>query len=71
MSTRLSIAMLMGGLAATVLFGVGATIVLSVPSLAEHAQILLPIVICLSFGLRPFALLGNRAKTASTVFAAS
>ena len=53
MSTRFSIALLLSGLVSTVLFGVGAIAVLSIPRLADNAQILLPIVILLSFVFAP------------------
>lgn len=36
-----------------VLFGMGAILVLAVPSLAAHAKYLIPLVIVLSFGLTP------------------
>ncbi len=53
MSTRFSIAVLLYGLVSSVLFGVGATTVLSIPSLSAHAALLLPIVIVMSFLLAP------------------
>jgi hypothetical protein len=53
MSTRFSIALLLFGLVSSVLFGVGATTVLSIPSLSVHAALLLPIVIVASFILAP------------------
>ena len=53
MSTRFSIALLLCGLVSSVLFGVGATTVLSIPSLSAHAALLLPIVIVASFILAP------------------
>lgn len=53
MSTRMSIALLLFGLVSSVLFGVGATTVLSIPSLSAHAALLLPIVIVTSFLLTP------------------
>ena len=53
MSTRFSIALLLCGLVSSVLFGVGATTVLSIPSLSAHASLLLPIVIAASFILSP------------------
>lgn len=37
-----------------VLFGVGAITVLSVPSLAEQAKYLIPVVVVFSFALAPF-----------------
>jgi len=53
MSTRFSIALLLFGLVSSVLFGVGATTVLSIPSLSENATLLLPIAIVTSFMLAP------------------
>jgi hypothetical protein len=55
MSTKSSIALLLSGIVSTVLFGIGAVTVLSVPHLSESesAQILLPIVIVFSFVLAP------------------
>lgn len=53
MSTRFSIALLLFELVSSVLFGVGATTVLSIPSLSVHAALLLPIVIVASFILAP------------------
>jgi hypothetical protein len=53
MSTRFAIALLLTGVVSTVLFGAGAITVLSLPRLAEHAQVLLPIVIALSFIVAP------------------
>lgn len=55
MSTRLAIALLLSGMVSSVLFGVGAITVLSLPSLAQHAEILLPIVIFSSVVLTPMA----------------
>ena len=69
MSTRFSISLLLSMMVSAVLFGIGATIVLSIPSLSEHAPILLPIVILLSFTRRSTFLLGDRAKAASKVLA--
>ena len=54
MSTRFSISLLLSMMVSAVLFGIGATVVLSIPSLSEHAPILLPIVILLSFIFAPF-----------------
>ena len=54
MSTRFSISLLLSMMVSAVLFGIGATIVLSIPRLSEHAPILLPIVILLSFIFAPF-----------------
>jgi hypothetical protein len=53
MSTRFSIALLLGMMISAVLFGIGATTVLSIPSLSERAPVLLPIVIVLSLALTP------------------
>lgn len=53
MSTRSSIAVLLFGLVCSVLFGIGATTVLSIPSLSAHAALLLPIVIGTSVLLTP------------------
>jgi membrane protein YqaA with SNARE-associated domain len=53
MSTRFSISLLLSMMVSAVLFGIGATTVLSIPSLSEHAPILLPIVIVLSFVFGP------------------
>lgn len=53
MSTRFSIALLLFGMVSSVLFGVGVTMVLSIPSLSAHADVLLPVVIVTSFILAP------------------
>ncbi len=53
MSTRLSIALLLCGLVSSVLFGVGAATVLSIPSLSAHASMLLPTVVVASLILAP------------------
>ena len=53
MSTRFSISLLLSMMVSAVLFGIGAIIVLSIPSLSEHAPVLLPIVIVLSFVFAP------------------
>ncbi len=53
MSNRLAITILIGGIVASVLFGIGATAVLSIPQLASNAAILLPAVIVLSFLIAP------------------
>jgi ABC-type sulfate transport system permease subunit len=53
MSTRFSIALLLSGLMSSVLFGIGAATVLSIPSLSARAALLLPIVIVISFILAP------------------
>ena len=53
MSTRFSISLLLSMMVSAVLFGIGAIAILSIPSLSEHAPILLPIVIVLSFVFAP------------------
>ena len=53
MSTRQSITLLLSGIVGSVLFGVGAIIVLTIPYLASHAVVLLPSVIVLSLLLTP------------------
>lgn len=53
MSTRFSIALLLSMMVSAVLFGIGATAVLSIPSLSEHAPVLLPVVIVLSLVFAP------------------
>ena len=53
MSTRMSIAILLFGLVSSVLFGVGATTILSIPSLSAHAALLIPIAMGTSFLLTP------------------
>ena len=53
MSTRMTITLLLSGLVSSVLFGVGATAVLAIPSLSANAVMLLPIVIVISFVLAP------------------
>jgi hypothetical protein len=53
MSTRFSITLLLCGLVGSVLFGVGAVMVLSIPSLSAHASVLLPVVIVASFIFAP------------------
>ncbi len=53
MSTRFNVAVLLYGLVSSILFGVGATTVLSIPSLSAYAALLLPIVIATSFLLTP------------------
>lgn len=54
MSTRSSIALLISTMVSSVLFGMGAVVVLSVPSLVPKAAYLLPAVIAASFALTPF-----------------
>lgn len=49
MSTRAWIAVLLFMQINAVLFGLATWLVLSVPALAEHAMILLPVVVALSF----------------------
>jgi len=53
MSTRFWIALLLCGVVASVLFGVGAVVVLSIPILSAQASLLLPIVIVASVILAP------------------
>jgi hypothetical protein len=53
MSTRFSIAILLTMIVSSVLFGIGAVTVLSIPSLAKHAPVLLPGVIAVSFAFAP------------------
>lgn len=55
MSTRFSISALVSMIVATVVFGVGATTVLSVPSLSIHAMQLLPWVVGASLIVSPIA----------------
>ncbi|MDQ0419164.1 hypothetical protein J2045_000174 [Peteryoungia aggregata LMG 23059] len=40
-----------------VIFGVGAILVLSIPALAGHAKILLPLVVVAAFAVAPFSAL--------------
>lgn len=54
MTTRAYIAALVSMMVNAVVFGVGATAVLSIPSLSDHASRLLPIVIAISFLVSPF-----------------
>lgn len=54
MSNQFSIALLLCGIVSSVLFGIGATGVLSIPSLSVHAALLLPIVVVASVVLAPF-----------------
>lgn len=53
MSTRFSISLLLSMMISAVLFGIGATTVLSTASLSEHAPVLLPIVIVVSLVFAP------------------
>ena len=53
MSTRLSIAALITMMINSIIFGIGAVAVLSVPSLADNASTLLPAVIVASFIVAP------------------
>ena len=55
MSTRFSISVLVSMMVAAVLFGVGATTVLSVPSLSVNAMQLLPWVVVASLVMSPIA----------------
>lgn len=54
MTNRISISLLISMMVAAVLFGIGATTVLSVPFLSQNAMVLLPVVIVASFVLAPF-----------------
>ncbi len=53
MSARIYITLLLSFMTCSVLFGIGAVAVLSVPTLSEQAKFLLPIVIAASFVLGP------------------
>jgi len=53
MTKNQSITVLISGMVAAVLFGIGTATVLSFPSLAVHAAWLLPIIIVVSFLLTP------------------
>jgi uncharacterized membrane protein YciS (DUF1049 family) len=53
MGARIYITILLSLMTCSVLFGVGAVTVLSVPALDEQAKFLLPIVIAASFVLGP------------------
>jgi hypothetical protein len=53
MGPRLYITIMLSLMTCAVLFGIGAVAVLSVPTLNEHAKILLPIVIATSFVIGP------------------
>ena len=53
MRARIYITILLSLMTCSVLFGVGAVAVLSVPMLSEQAKFLLPIVIAASFVLGP------------------
>lgn len=53
MSARIYITILLSLMTCSVLFGIGAVAVLSVPVLSEQAKFLLPIVIAASFVLGP------------------
>jgi hypothetical protein len=53
MSPRACIAVLIGPIIQAVLFGIGTTIVLSVPALAADAAFHLPLVVVLSLNLTP------------------
>lgn len=53
MSTRFAIAIVLAGLVSSVLFGIGAVTVLSIPGFASQAYILLPIIVVLSFVFAP------------------
>jgi uncharacterized membrane protein YciS (DUF1049 family) len=53
MSARIYITLLLSFMTCSVLFGIGAVAVLSVPALSEQAKFLLPVVIAASFVLGP------------------
>ena len=53
MSIRMSISLVISMMVAAVLFGIGVTTVLSVPTLSENAMLLIPLVIVVSFVLTP------------------
>ncbi len=53
MTNRTSIAVLINMMVSAVLFGIGATAVLSIPELSDHAVILLPLVIVMSLLISP------------------
>jgi hypothetical protein len=53
MGPRVYITILLSFMTCSVLFGIGAVAVLSVPGLSEQAKFLLPIVIAASFVLGP------------------
>lgn len=53
MSTRTNITLLISMMVSAVLFGIGVTTVLSVPSLSGNAMVLIPLVIVASFALTP------------------
>jgi uncharacterized membrane protein YciS (DUF1049 family) len=53
MSARIYITLLLSFITCSVLFGIGAVAVLSVPALSEQAKFLLPVVIAASFVLGP------------------
>lgn len=54
MSTRTRISAVIAGMVAAVLFGIGVTLVLTIPALEAQAVVLIPAVIILSFVLAPF-----------------
>ena len=53
MSARIYITILLSLMTCSVLFGIGAVAVLSVPALSEQAKFLLPVVIAASFVIGP------------------
>ena len=57
MGPRIYITILLSLMTCSVLFGIGAVAVLSVPALSEQAKFLLPIVIAASFNLASFVLI--------------
>jgi hypothetical protein len=54
MSTRTYIAALISMMVNAIIFGAGATAVLSIPALSAHAAYLLPAVVLLAFLIAPF-----------------
>lgn len=54
MSTRAYIAAMLFLMINAVVFGAGAVAVLSIPSLNDHAAVLLPVVVVASFAISPF-----------------
>ena len=55
MTSRFSITLLVMTMTTSVLFGVGAIVVLSIPILNDHAKILLPIATLFGFPVGPLA----------------
>lgn len=55
MSTRMAITLLLTGVIASVLFGIGTVLVLTVPALSENASYLLPATVISSVLIAPLA----------------